>query len=109
MTRAETLQREIAEDIRISGPDVNKYLEFAKRYSERVAAHAEVAASEVFPSVTYAGARLVASLPLAKVNPNDVVKKLEALRTSNTRVSHVFVCPHTLTLYVFGPNETPRS
>ena len=108
MTRAEALQREIADDIRMSGTDVEKYLNFAKSYAAKSAAHAEAAALELFPEVTATGHRLLASLHLQKDNPDDVVKKLRTLRNSGANVSHVFVCPHTLTLYAFGPDETTR-
>ena len=98
------LQREIAEMLRTEGPVVEKYLDYAKRYAGLSADHAEAVVRELWPKQAHKGHRLLAHLQLQKENPEELRRKLEAVAKKAT-VSHVFACRHTLSVYVFGPEQ----
>lgn len=82
---------------------VEHYLDYAKQYAELSRQHADELCAEMFPDQIERGLRLIAHLTLDKNAPDQLRKKLEAL--SAVKVSRVVVCPHTLTVYVFGPND----
>lgn len=98
------IQREIADMLRVDGPTVEKYLDYAKRYAGLAADHAEAVVRDLWPGQAEKGARLIAHLQLQKENPEELRRKLEAVR-KKAKVTHVFACRHTLSVYVFGPDE----
>ena len=104
MTTAHEIEREIAEMIRLEGKLIENYLEYAKRYAEKVADHANQLTAELFPGPHTQGVRCLAMLKLQQETPESLKKKLEALK-AQVKVSHVMTCRHTLTVYVFGPDH----
>jgi hypothetical protein len=98
-------QRAIADMIRTESKIVESYLDYAKRYADLSLQHAQDLCAEIFPSATTYGQRVIGVLPLDKNAPEVLRKKLEALEASKAKVNQVIVCPHTLTVYLFGPND----
>lgn len=99
---SDTVRRQIADELRTNAKLVDEYLEYARRYANLCANHAEEVAKELFayghsdPDMV-----LLASLPLSKENPEQLRAKLEAVAKA-ANVAHVFVCRRTMTVYLFG-------
>jgi len=100
---AHDIERQIADMIRTEGKLIENYLEYAKKYAELVAKHADRLTDEMFPGQRVGQARCLAMLKLQSETPESLKKKLEALK-SQVKVSYVLTCRHTLTVYVFGPD-----
>ena len=98
------LRRDIAEMLRSEGPVVDRYLEYAKRYAALAADHADAVVRDLWPKQAAKGYRLIAQLQLQKENPGELARKLEAVARKTT-VTHVFACRHSLSVYVFGPDQ----
>ena len=101
---AADLRRSVAEMLRLEAKTVESYLDYAKRYADLIARHAETLCAELFPQNVHRGLRLLAALPLSRENPEQLKAKLEAVK-AKTKVCLVVPCPETMTVYVFGPHE----
>ena len=110
MNKSVAVKRQIADELRANAKLVDDYLEYAGRYANLCADHAEEVAKELFNCNSVELDRgLLASLPLSRENPEQLRTKLEAV-AKGASVSYVFVCRRTMTVYVFGaPNETHRT
>jgi hypothetical protein len=113
MNKSLVVKRQIADELRANAKLVDDYLEYAGRYANLCADHAEEVSKEIFDFNFIGGngnnVSMVASLPLSRENPEQLRTKLEAV-AKGASVSYVFVCRRTMTVYVFGaPNETHRT
>jgi hypothetical protein len=97
-------RREIADMVRLGGPTVDAYLNYAKRYAELAFDHARASASATWPNEHVWGCRLLAILKLQEETPERVEQKVKAIQAKAT-VSQVIPCRHTMSLYIFGPDN----
>lgn len=101
--KATEIRREIADLMRSNTALVDQYLEHARGYANLLANHAEAVVKEVFnfqhldPDTV-----LLAALKLAEErDPGHLEGKIRAV-AKKARVSQVFVCRRTMTVYLFG-------
>ena len=97
-------RRAVAEMLRLESKTVETYLDYAKRYADLVAQHADHVCAELWPQQVHRGLRLIVTLPLSRENPDQLKAKLEAVH-AKAKVCLVVPCPDTMTVYVFGPQE----
>jgi hypothetical protein len=90
--------------IRTQHKTVDTYLDYVKQYAELTREHAQTLCQELWPKYTSNPLQLYASFPLQSNTPEALRKRLEALSASPDAagIRHVFVCPTTLTVYIFG-------
>ena len=98
------LRREIADMVRLGGPTVDAYLEYAKRYAGLAFDHAQASASATWPNEHVWGCRVLAILKLQEETPERLEQKIQAIQTKAV-VSHVIPCRQTMSLYIFGPDN----
>lgn len=98
------LRREIADLVRLGGSTVEAYLDYAKRYAGLAFDHAQSCASTTWPREHVWGVRLLAVLKLQEETPERLEQKIQAIHLK-AKVSHVIPCRHSMSLYVFGPDD----
>jgi len=102
-TRSE-LVHEICDMVRLGGPTVDAYLNYAKRYADLAFQHAQTTAQGAWPTATHSGTRLLAILKLQEETPERVEAKIQAIQ-AKAHVTQVIACQHTMSLYIFGPDN----
>ena len=90
--------------VRLGGPTVDAYLDYAKKYAGLAFEHAQTCAETTWPAATVSRTRLLAILKLQEETPERIEQKLRAIQLK-AQVSHVIPCLQTMSLYIFGPDE----
>jgi hypothetical protein len=90
--------------VRLGGPTVDAYLDYAKRYAGLVFDHAQTCAEATWPTAIVSRTRLLAILKLHEETPDRLEQKIKAIETKAI-VTHVVPCRQTMSLYIFGPDN----
>jgi hypothetical protein len=103
-TSADAL-RKLSDHVRANEPAHAAYLASAAGYAALYADAADALLREVFPEGYLRSSQIVAILPLMDVKPDELKKKVEAVKASGIRVDAVFVCRRTMKVYFVNTDD----